>query len=92
MKRPNKCGDIWEDYKQIFLDFSLNNDCIIVDTFARKPQFRNSKSQSISIYIDDELVDHGNKRNIDFKMKKEMKGYMKQRNSGEVADRTATIL
>lgn len=24
--RPNKCGDIWEDYKQIFLDFSLNND------------------------------------------------------------------
>ena len=31
MKRPNKCGDIWEDYKQIFLDFSLNNDQKVKD-------------------------------------------------------------
>lgn len=31
LKRPIKQGDIWEDYKQIFLDFSLNNDMKVRD-------------------------------------------------------------
>ena len=31
LKQPTKQGDIWEDYKQIFMDFSLNNDTKIRD-------------------------------------------------------------
>jgi hypothetical protein len=31
LKQPTKPGDMWEDYKQIFTDFSLNNDIKVRD-------------------------------------------------------------
>lgn len=52
LKPPHKQKDIWEDYKQIYLDFSLNNDLKVRDKVLFVGSFDgdfNSKQEEIKI-------------------------------------------
>lgn len=65
IKKPIKHGDLWEDYKQIYLDFGLSNDLVVKDRVL----FINSLDADLNIKQEELKVDRVGYFMIDVKSK-----------------------